>query len=160
VDKISEIEQAIKPVLTQNRFELIETQYRREDGRWVVRLFIDKSEDSGQAGGRVTLDDCARVSDLAGDALDTVNVVDSRYVLEVSSPGVNRPLKTEAHFKKAVGQPVKVSTYAPVAEGSLQKNFKGELVGFQNETLEVEDITSGRVSIPLPAVAKANLDLI
>lgn len=155
MDKIAEIEQAVVPVLAQNNFELIETQYRREAGKWVVRLFIDKIPEGG-----VTLDDCSRVSDLAGDALDAAQVLTGNYVLEVSSPGVNRLLKTEAHFNKAIGQSVKVSTYAPVSEGSSQKNFKGVLIGFKDGTLEVDDATSGRVSIPLSTVAKANLDLI
>lgn len=155
MDKIAEIEQALEPVLAQNHFELIETQYLREAGKWVLRLFIDKIPDGG-----VTLDDCSRLSDLAGDVLDASQVLTGNYVLEVSSPGVNRLLKTEAHFNKAVGQSVKVSVYAPVSEGSNQKNFKGVLMGFQGGTLEVDDATSGRVSIPLSAVAKANLDLI
>ena len=155
MDKIAEIEQVLEPVLSQNHFELIETQYRREDGRWVVRLFIDKVPDGG-----VTLDDCSRASGLAGDVLDASQVLTGNYVLEVSSPGINRLLKTEAHYRKAIGQSVKVSTFAPVSEGSSQKNFKGVLMGFESGTLEVDDAASGRVSIPLTLVAKANLDLI
>ena len=117
MDKIAEIEQVLEPVLDQNHFELIETHYRREAGKWVLRLFIDKVPEGG-----VTLDDCSRVSDLAGDVLDAAQVLTGNYVLEVSSPGVNRLLKTEAHFNKAVGQSVKVSTTAPVSESSNQKN--------------------------------------
>ena len=155
MDKISEIEQTVGPVLAQNQFELIETQYRREEGRWVLRLFIDKLPEGG-----ITLDDCSRASDLAGEALDAAKVLDSRYVLEVSSPGVNRILKTEAHFKKAVGQNVKVSIHTPLSPESIQKNFKGGLIDFKDGVLEVHDASSGRVKIPLTAVAKANLDLI
>jgi ribosome maturation factor RimP len=155
VEKITEIEKALDPALAQNHFELIETQYRLEDGKWVVRLFIDKIPEGG-----VTLEDCSKVSDLAGDVLDASQVLTGNYVLEVSSPGVNRLLKTEAHFNKAVGQRVKVSAHSPLSKESVQKNFKGVLMGFENGALEVDDATSGRVSIPLSAVAKANLDLI
>ena len=160
MDKISEIEQAVKPVLDENHFELIETRYLREAGRRVVRLFIDKIAQGGGAAGSVTLDDCARVSGLAGDQLDAAGILDHSYVLEVSSPGVNRPLKTEAHFRKAVGQSVKVSTTAPLKAESAQKNFSGILAGFSEDTLEVVDTVSGRVEIPLKSVAKAHLDLI
>jgi len=155
MDKITEIEQVVGPVLAQNNFELIETQYRREDGKWVLRLFIDKVPQGG-----VTLDNCSKVSDLAGDVLDAAQVLTDRYVLEVSSPGVNRLLKTEAHFNKAIGQSVKISTTAPVSESNIQKNFKGILMGFKDGILEVNDATSGRVNIPLSAVAKANLDIL
>ena len=155
MDKTSEIERVLKPVLTQNNFELIETQYRREDGKWVVRIFIDRL-----AGGNVTLDDCANASGIAGDALDAANVVDVNYVLEVSSPGVNRPLKNEAHFMKAVGQNIKVSLSAPLSPLSNQKNFTGVLLKLEGKILVVDDATSGKVLIPLSAVQKAHLDLI
>ena len=161
MDKIEEIERAVRPVLDQNRFELIETQYRREAGGWVLRLFIDKLPNNGSlTAGSVTLNDCGLVTGLVGAVLDETNVVDSNYILEVSSPGINRALKTEAHFLKAVGQNVKLSLHAPLKPDSLQRNFKGVLAGVRNGTLELEDATSGRVDIPLNAVAKANLDII
>ena len=154
MDKISEIEQVVKPVLDQNGFELIETQYRREEGRWVLRLFIDKF-------GSVTLDDCGRMSDAVGARLDaSPEILGDSYVLEVSSPGINRPLKTEAHFRKAVGKNAKVSLHGPLREGSPQRNFTGILMDIQNGVLELNDATSGRVEIPLPAISKAHLDII
>ncbi len=160
MDKIQEIEQVLKPVLEQKHFELVETQYRKEAGKWVLRIFIDKTAPEGQAQTGVTLDDCGNVSNFVGDMLDATNVIGDSYVLEVSSPGINRPLKTEAHYKKAVGQNVKVSLYAPLHPESSQKNFSGILTDFYDETLEVEDATSGKVSIPMKAVAKANLDIV
>ena len=155
LDKIMEIEQIVRPMLAQNNFELIETLYRREEGRWVLRLFIDKFPQ-----GAVTLEDCSKVSALAGDALETSNILTDDYVLEVSSPGINRLLKTESHFNKAIGQNVKIHTSSPLSENSSQKNFKGLLMGFKDGILEINDATSGPLNIPFSAVAKANLDLI
>ena len=104
---VEEIEKFIAPVLGEYRFELVEAQYRREGGRWVLRLFIDKLGQSGETltfrGSKVTLDDCEKVSRIVGDSLDVANLLGSSYVLEVSSPGINRPLKNEAHFKAAIG---------------------------------------------------------
>lgn len=159
MEKVREIEQVLKPLLERNKFELIETHYRREAGKWVLRLFIDKFLE-GEARASVTLDDCAKVSDLVGTELDSSQVLGDSYVLEVSSPGINRPLKTPAHFRGAIGKNVKVSLYEPLKPESLQRNFSGILVGFQDEVLEVQDATSGKVEIPLTAIAKAHLDLI
>ncbi len=160
MNKIQEIEQVIRPVLDQNNFELIDTLYLSEAGRMVLRVFIDKKEVEGQPQKAVTLDDCGKASNLIGDIMDGSDLIDSSYVLEVSSPGINRPLKTEAHFKKAVGQNVKVSLFAPLSPSSVQKNFAGPLLQFHGGSIEVEDATSGKVEIPLKSIAKAHLDLI
>ena len=159
---VQEIENLIAPLLAENKFELIETQYRKEAGNWVVRIFVDKAAEPGapKKGGGITLDDCEKVTNLVGDKLDASEFLAGGYVLEVSSPGINRPLKTEAHFKAAIGQNIKVSLYAPLSDASNQKNFTGILVAVENDELEMVDITSGKVKIPMKAVAKANLELV
>ena len=155
MDKVFEIEQVVKPVLAENHFELIETQYRREAGRWVLRLLIDGETRS------VTLDDCGRMSDAVGNALDAKpEILGDSYVLEVSSPGINRPLKTEAHFRKAIGKNAKVILDQPLRESSAQKNFTGIILDIKDGVLELNDATSGRVEIPLSMISKAHLDLV
>ena len=161
---VEEIEEVVKPLLTENRFELVETHYRKEAGRWVLRLFIDKLSDAGESlgfrGSKVTLDDCEKVSSIVGDRLDASDLLGASYVLEVSSPGINRPLKNEDHFKAALGQNVKISLYAPLNVASNQKNFNGILTACEHQAVELIDHTSGKVTIPFSAIAKANLDLI
>ena len=161
---VEDIEKVVRPLLSENRFELVETHYRKEAGRWVLRLFIDKITDEVQSrgfrGSSVTLDDCENVSRVVGDSLDASNLLGAPYVLEVSSPGINRPLKNEAHFKMGVGQNVKVSLYAPLNETTNQKNFSGILTACANQSVELIDNVSGKVNIPLSRIAKAHLDLI
>ena len=161
---VEDIERVVKPVLIENRFELIETHYRKEAGRWVLRLFIDKLPETGESlgfrGSKVTLEDCEIVSAFVGDTLDASDLIGMSYVLEVSSPGINRPLKNEAHFRTAMGQNVKISLYAPLFENSNQKNFGGILAAAGHGTVELIDDTSGKVTIPIEKIAKARLDLI
>ena len=155
-----EVEKLIGPVLAGNRFEIVETQYRREAGRWVLRIFVDKRGETAEKPESVTLDDCERVSQIVGDFLDSTNVLTQSYTLEVSSPGINRPLKNEADFRRHVGQKVKVSLYTPLSGDSRQKNFSGVLLAFEEGAVQVEDIVSGATRIPLASIAKAHLNLI
>ena len=162
---LEQIEEQLRPLLAERRFELIETQYRRESGQWVLRIFIDKLDDIPDAGGakkgsRVTLDDCEKISEVVGSSLDSSNLLERSYVLEVSSPGINRPLKTESHFKSSIGKNVKVSLYASLTPESRQRNFSGVLMGCENQAVEVLDIVSGKIQIPISAIVKARLDLI
>lgn len=161
-----EIENLIRPVLSEQKFELVDIQYRKEPGGWILRLFIDKIIDSAipdsekKTGSSVTLDDCEKVSDIIGSLLDQSVILNVPYNLEVSSPGINRPLKNEKDFKNHLNEKVRVSLYAPLSEQSKQKNFSGILISSENQMIEVEDVVSGKTQIPISAIAKANLDII
>lgn len=161
---VQDLENQIGPLLAGKGFELVDVQYRREAGRWVLRLFIDKTaEGSGGPSGApsgVTLDDCEKASEWVESFLDAAPLLESAYVLEVSSPGVNRVLKTESHFRRFIGEKVKVSLFAPLTESGKQKNFSGILTACGDGGVELEDAVSGKVTIPLAAIAKANLDLV
>lgn len=164
---VDEIEKFIRPALSEKRFELVETQYRKESGNWVLRIFIDKVWDGtvmnssvGMKGSGVTLDDCEKVSESVGSLLDSSGLLTDSYVLEVSSPGVNRPLKNESHFQRYVGEKVKIALYAPISDDSKQKNFSGVLLGCANQIVQVDDVVSGKVQIPISSIAKAHLDIL
>ena len=156
---VEEIEKLIRPTLEENHFELVETQYRKESGRWVVRVVVDRQQ-SAEHAESITLSDCEKITGFVGDVLDGYPLLNSSYVLEVSSPGINRPLKNEDHFLRYIGQKVKVSLYAPISETSKQKNFSGILLDCKDRTVEVEDIISGRTQISIADIAKAHLDII
>ena len=143
---VRDVNRLIEPILNEMGFELVDIEYLSEHGRWVLRIFVD-SEDG------ITLDDCARVSNEIGDLIDVNDIFEHEYVLEVSSPGLNRPLKKEKDFLKAVGKKVKVKMINPVKE---RRNFTGYLKAFQDGMLYIE-VRNELISLPLRDVKKANL---
>lgn len=134
------------PVVEDIGFELIDVEYLTMNGRWVLRLYVDKE-------GGVTIDDCVSVSRELGDLLDVKDVISHEYVLEVSSPGLNRPLKREKDFIKFTGKKIKCRMTDPV-DG--QKNFSGLLKGIKEGRILLK-IESGMVELPLDGIEKANL---
>src|SRR5215475_8397239 len=104
-------------VLSRAGYQLVDVEYRREPGGWTLRLFIDKD-------GGVGLDDCERVSREFGTVLEVEDPIPHRFNLEVSSPGLDRPLTQDADFLAARGKRVRVSTGQPIAG---QRNFSGRL---------------------------------
>jgi ribosome maturation factor RimP len=126
--------------------ELVHLEYRRERSGRMMRVYIDKP-------GGVTLDDCAAVSNELGDVLD-VHLPDlGPYHLEISSPGLNRPLGREKDFERFRGQRARITTRSPI-EG--QKNFSGVLEGVADGAVRL-NMDRGTVSIPLDGISKAYL---
>lgn len=119
----------------------------------VLRLFIDKPEG-------VTLDDCAAVSRELSEILDVEDVIREHYMLEVSSPGLNRPLKKEADYERYAGRLVKVRTFELLAdeEGNRRKTFLGDLVGLSDGVVTLTLREGQLARIPLDKIAKANLE--
>lgn len=136
----------VEAVLDEMGFELVDVEYLAKQSRWVLGLYIDKP-------GGVTIDDCAQVSREIGYLIDVKDVIDHDYVLEVSSPGLNRPLKKERDFRWARGKRVKVKMLAPL-EG--RRNFTGTLKNFEAGTLYVET-EGGLVALPWREVDKARV---
>lgn len=141
---IQEIWNLLEPVLTAEGMEILEIEYRRESIGWVLRIFLDKE-------GGVSVDDCAEISRLAGDALDFADLIQTRYHLEVSSPGLDRPLRKLEHFQKYIGEIVEIRTHSPVQD---RRNFKGILREASHEEVSVECDGKG-FSIPIPLIERA-----
>jgi ribosome maturation factor RimP len=118
-------------------------------GRQTLRLFIDK------AGG-VSLDDCSGVSRAVSAALDVEDFIDGAYDLEVSSPGLDRPLRTPEHFEKFKGSKVRVKTFGPIPECENRKTFVGELQGFA-EGRVIVDVDGKLFHVPHAQVSKASV---
>ena len=112
----------------------------------MLRLFIDKD-------GGVTLDDCASISRELGDLLDVKDIIPQAYVLEVSSPGLNRRLRKKEDFSRFAGQKVRLQLVAPI-DG--RRKIVGELEGVEDEAVIVA-APEGRCSVALKDIAKANL---
>lgn len=141
-----QVEQLAEALVVSEGMELVDLEFRREGRRWMLRLFIDKD-------GGVTLDDCASISRELGDLLDVKDVIPQSYVLEVSSPGLNRRLRKKEHFSRFAGQQVRIRLVAPI-DG--RKNIVGELGGVEDEAVIVA-APEGRYSIAMKEIAKANL---
>ena len=124
-------EDLISPIIEQNQFELVDVEYVKEGGTWYLRAYIDKP-------GGITVDDCEVVSRALSDLLDKHDFIEDAYVLEVSSPGLGRPLKKEKDFARSIGEEVDVRTFRAI---SHQKEFTGILRDYDKEkiVLEMED---------------------
>jgi ribosome maturation factor RimP len=150
------IEALVAPVLESQGFELVDMEYRREPSGWVLRLFVDKT-------GGITLDDCADISREVGGLLDAEDLIDVAFTLEVSSPGLTRPLKKDQDFIRFAGRLVKLKTFQsvdPDQRGYARKTFVGTLVGLVDDqvVLDQNDAKGGRVSLDRADLAAANLE--
>lgn len=117
------IEQLIQPILDDLGFELVDIEFQREQRGWTLRVYLDK-----EAG--ITLDDCTEASREISTLLDVEDVIESAYQLEVSSPGIERPLKKLADFDRFAGSPVKIKTARPLdpdQSGKVRRTFRGVL---------------------------------
>ncbi len=149
------IEQKVRelasPLLDAEGLELVDVEYVREREGFILRMFIDKPE------GGVGLEDCTRASHLVDTVLEVEDFIPNEYNLEVSSPGLNRPLTRPEHFVKAVGKKVKVKTFGPLFEPP-RKNFVGLLKAADGEKVMIEVEGAGSFAVPLKDIAKANLE--
>jgi ribosome maturation factor RimP len=144
-------QELLEPIVAGEGLELLEVEFVREREGWVLRLFIDKP------GGRVGLDECSQVSRAVDTVLDVEDIVPHEYNLEVSSPGVNRPLKKPVHYERVKGQKVKVKTFGPIGEPP-RKNFTGTLTEVAADAISVDVEGAGSFRISFKDIAKANLE--
>ena len=153
VDVVSRVTELAEPLTASLGLELAEVEYKQEGGRMVLRLFIDRE-------GGVTLDDCAAVNRELAEILDVEDFIQSRYTLEVSSPGINRPLKKPSDYERFSGRLVKIRTYELLTDdaGNKRKTFTGELLGLEGGIVRLKLNEGQTAGIPLEKVAKANLE--
>jgi ribosome maturation factor RimP len=139
-------------------YDLVDLEWKHEAGHWVLRVFIDWPELSGNtAAGGVSHDDCSRASHAVSAELDVAEAIHVPFTLEVSSPGLNRPLRREADFRRFVGKKARIRTSRPVTPGEHgRRNFAGTLLGCEQGKVRIE--ADGQVyEFPVEDVEKANL---
>ena len=143
--------QLVEPVLEDEKMELVDMECLRMKTRWVVRIFIDKE-------GGITLDDCSEISHQVGDILEVNDIPPGPYTLEVSSPGLDRPLARDKDFMKYRGHKVYVRIDEKI-EGI--RNFRGELIDYLDEDgrkILMVDVAGKTYRIPRELVVKAHLE--
>jgi len=127
----SRVEKHLLPLMEEHGFELVDVEYVKEAGTWYLRAYIDKE-------GGIAVDDCEVISRALSDWLDKEDFIDDSYILEVSSPGLGRPLKKEKDFVRSMGKDVDVRLYRQL---NKQKEFTGALSAYDENTvtLTMED---------------------
>ena len=127
----SRVEAFLLPLMEESHFELVDVEYVKEAGTWYLRAYIDKE-------GGIAVDDCEVISRQLGDWLDKEDFIDDSYILEVSSPGLGRPLKKEKDYVRSMGKEVEVRLYKAI---DRQKEFTGILSAYDDKTvtLSMED---------------------
>ncbi len=121
------VETWLLPLLEELHFELVDVEYVREVGVWYLRAYIDKE-------GGIAVDDCEVVSRKLGEWLDKEDFIDDSYILEVSSPGLGRPLKKEKDFIRNTGKNVEIKLYKPL---NKQKEYTGVLKDHDADTVTI-----------------------
>lgn len=121
-------EALITPIVEANHFELVDVEYVKEGSSWYLRAYIDKE-------GGITVDDCELVSRAFSDLLDKEDFIEDAYILEVSSPGLGRPLKKDKDFKRSIGEEVEIRLYKAVDK---KKEDIGLLTAFDKDTVTIE----------------------
>ncbi len=121
-------EKLITPIIEENQFELVDMEYVKEGSNWYLRAYIDKP-------GGITIEDCEQVSRAFSEVLDKEDYIENSYILEVSSPGLSRPLKKVRDFERSIGKKVEVRTYQLI---DRQKEFVGILKEYNQNTITIE----------------------
>ncbi|MFQ9509866.1 MAG: ribosome maturation factor RimP [Lachnospiraceae bacterium] len=141
-------EELLMPIMQEHNYELVDVEYVKEAGTWYLRIYIDKE-------GGISIDDCEIVSRALGDILDKEDFIEDSYILEVSSPGLGRPLKKEKDFKRSLGSEVEIRLFKPL---NKTKEYVGILTSFDQDTVTIElednsEITINRQHIALIRLA-------
>ena len=120
-------EQLLTPIVEESGFELVDVEYVKEGSTWYLRSYIDKP-------GGISIDDCEKVSRRLSDLLDQEDFIEDAYIMEVSSPGLGRPLKKEKDFRRSLGEEVEIRTYRMIDK---QKEFTGILKDYDENTVTI-----------------------
>jgi ribosome maturation factor RimP len=144
----------LEPILAHEALELVEVEWVRAGGRWTLRLYVDKP-------GGFTIEDCQAVSRTVEPILDVAGFIEPAYDLEVSSPGLERPLRKPSDFIRFAGQRARIKSFGPVAGTAPaspgRKHWTGTLTGFKDGAVEIE-VDGVPHRVPHDQIAKANLE--
>lgn len=139
-------EELVQPIVDAHQFELVDVEYVKEGSNYYLRVFADKE-------GGINIDDCVTISRELEVKLDADDFIEDAYILEVSSPGLGRPLKKDKDLKRSIGSDVEVKLYKAIDK---QKEFEGQLVAFDENTITIQngqEITFNRNDIALIRLA-------
>ncbi|GJL80074.1 MAG: ribosome maturation factor RimP [Nitrospinaceae bacterium] len=136
----------IEPVIQEESLELVDVEYKKLGKTWTLRVYIDN--DRG-----ITVDDCQKISRQIEDMIEIDDLIANPFVLEVSSPGLDRPLKKVKDFLRYKGKSVEVKTFSPIEN---RREFHGIIQNCKDEVLSLKE-EEALINIPLDKIAKAKL---
>jgi len=145
---INQIEELLTPEAANEVIEIVDIEFVKENGQKILRIFIDNENG-------INLDDCAKMSHIFGVKLDEADIIKEEYVMEVSSPGIDRILKKEKDFLRFKGFKIKVVTAAAI---NNQKHFSGRLAAAADNKIVMDDLTNGIVEIEISNIIRAKVD--
>ncbi len=156
---IDQIRVVAERVVRSYNLEIFDVQFRRESPGWVLRIFLDLPSTDGQlapSDASVTVQDCADVSRDLSAILDVEETIPQSYTLEVSSPGLDRPLRSAADYRRFAGRLAKI-VVSEAVDG--QKHFEGRLKGLEQDAVVIETTPGKRQLIPLTLITRARLEV-
>lgn len=138
------------PITEVQGLKLIDVEYIKEGSDWKLRVFVENPD------GKLEIEDCEKVSKILSKELDRQDPIDKSYILEVSSPGLERPLKNVKDYRDNIGKFITITTYAPI---NNSKEFTGQLIKFKNNeaNLKIDGKNKGVIKIPFSKIAHAHL---
>ncbi len=138
---VAKTEELVSPIIEENQFELVDVEYVREGANWYLRVYADKD-------GGITIDDCVLISRALEEKLDESDFITDAYILEVSSPGLGRPLKKDRDYDRNLGSAVEIKLFRAIEK---RKEFEGILKQYSKDSVTIsengEDITLNRSDI-------------
>ncbi len=137
------VTELVQPIVEKNNYDLVDVEFVKEGANRFLRIYIDKP-------GGITIDDCQMVSQELSDKLDVTDPIEQAYFLEVSSPGLDRPLKKDKDFERYKGEVVEIKLFQPI-DG--QKVFEGELLGLSNNNILIKKASDEIVEFERDKVA-------
>jgi ribosome maturation factor RimP len=148
VDIAARTERLLAPVIATEGYRLLLCEYVGGDRGRILRVYIEKADDTP-----IAVSDCIRVTHLVTDLMDVEDFIPTAYSLEVSSPGVERPLKRAEHFAAVLGRQIRIRSWEPIIG---RRNWLGELISLEEDIITVE-VDGEDHRIPIPAIERANL---
>ncbi|PIP67788.1 MAG: ribosome maturation factor RimP [Candidatus Omnitrophica bacterium CG_4_9_14_0_2_um_filter_42_8] len=146
IDKIKEV---IEPVIQEEKAELVEIIFRKEGGRQVLKLLVDK--DNG-----IQMADCVSLNEKIGQALDQADIIQESYVIEVDSPGIDRPFKTKRDYERALGRLVRVTLVERIAD---KKEYIARLEEVSDAGVKIDVKKKGIIEIPFEKIVRAREEI-
>lgn len=144
---VGTVKSIAEPLAEELKFELVDVEFKKEGPNYFLRVFLDKP-------GGIGLDDCQKMSEILSEALDHKDPITVPYYLEVSSPGLDRPLKTDKDLKRNLGKDLDIKLYEAI-DG--KKIIQGTLIEFNEEEIKIQTLNENFIKIPRKIIVVAKL---